>query len=280
MLSLATQLGTWPLTAAVFLQFAPYAVLANLAVVPCVGATMALGAAQLALAWIPPLAQAVANLDSWLVAWMLAVVRTLSGLPGSTIAMTPAPAWCILAYDATLTSAPYLLRRGRGAIAAGALFATAIVVVAPPRAFDGRLRVTMLDVGQADAIVVQTPGGHALLIDAGGRLERGLQGADSTAELVGERIVVPFLLRSGIHALDALLVSHPHGDHAGGCSPVLRKIRVAEIADSGQRYGGTRIETVSTPHAHGGWRSSTLARGRSGELPTESSCVSSVHHCR
>ncbi len=78
MLTLATQLGTWPLGAAVFLQFAPYAVAANLAVVPCVALTMALGAGQLALSWSQPLAAACANLNSWLLAWMLGVVQTVA----------------------------------------------------------------------------------------------------------------------------------------------------------------------------------------------------------
>jgi competence protein ComEC len=85
---------------------------------------------------------------------------------------------------------------------------------------------------------VETPAGHAILVDAGGRLERGQQGDDSTAERIGERIVVPFLLRRGIHQLDAVIISHPHGDHVGGCRPVLEKIRAAEVADSGQVYGG------------------------------------------
>ncbi|MEO9171028.1 MAG: ComEC/Rec2 family competence protein, partial [Candidatus Baltobacteraceae bacterium] len=57
-LTIATQLGTWPLSAAAFLQFTPYAVLANVAVVPCVPVTMALGAAQLVFSWCSPLAQA------------------------------------------------------------------------------------------------------------------------------------------------------------------------------------------------------------------------------
>ncbi len=35
-----------------------------------------------------------------------------------------------------------------------------------------------------------------------------------------------------------IVLSHPHGDHAGGLAPVLRHLRVAEIADGGQRYGG------------------------------------------
>ncbi len=237
-LSLATQAGTWPLTATVFLQFAPYAVLANLAVVPCVAATMALGAAQLAMAWSAPLAQAVANLNSWLLAWMLGIVQTLAALPEARIAMTPAPAWSIVGYDAALVAAPLLWRRGARTAAVAALVLAAGFVVVPPRLVDGRLRVTMLDVGQADSIVVQTPAGHTFLVDAGGRLERGSQGNDSSAESIGDRIVVPFLLRSGVHRLDAVIISHPHGDHAGGVAPVLRRLAVAEVADGGQRYGG------------------------------------------
>jgi competence protein ComEC len=248
-LSISTQLGTWPLTAAVFLQFAPYAVLANLAVVPCVAATMALGAAQLALSWCAPLAQACANLNSWLLAWMLGAVRIVATLPGATIVASPAPAWCIVSYDAALLATPSLWQRGARTVAAAVLAIAAGLVVWPPQLCDGRLRVTVLDVGQADAIVVQTPAGHALLVDAGGRLERGPQSSDSVAERIGERIVVPFLLRHGIHALDAIVLSHPHGDHAGGVAPVLRKLSAGAFADSGQRYGGHAYQdALATAH--------------------------------
>ncbi|HEY2474584.1 MAG TPA: DNA internalization-related competence protein ComEC/Rec2 [Candidatus Cybelea sp.] len=251
-LTLATQLGTWPLGAAVFLQFGPYAVAANLAVVPCVALTMALGGAQLALSWCDPLAAACANLNSWLLAWMLGVVQSVAAMPHSVLPMTPAPAWCIALYDAAVLGAPFLWQRGaRTAAVAAPLLATCFVLW-PPQTFDGRLRVTVLDVGQADAIVIQTPRGHALLVDAGGRLERGRLGADSVAERVGERTVVPFLLRQGIHELDALILSHPHGDHAGGVAPVLRRIRVAQFDDGGQHYSGhayrDAIATAQTQH--------------------------------
>jgi competence protein ComEC len=212
-LALATQLGTWPIGASVFLQFAPYALPANVAIVPCVALTMLLGAAQLALEWCAPVAQAVANVNSWLLAWTLGVVRTLSSLPAASIPMTPAPWWCLAFYDSALVAAPFLWQRGARTLAMLAVLLGAGWILWPPRAIDTSLRITVLDVGQADAIVVRTPGGHALLVDAGGRLERGPQGDDSLAERVGERIVAPFLLRSGIHALDALIVSHPHGDH-------------------------------------------------------------------
>ncbi|HTA55378.1 MAG TPA: ComEC/Rec2 family competence protein, partial [Candidatus Acidoferrales bacterium] len=237
-LSLATQLGVWPLGAAAFLQFTPYAIVANLAVVPCVAATMALGAAQLALAWCDPLAQVCANLNSWLLAWMLAVVQNVSALPAAAIAMTPAPAWSIASYDVAVLAAPALWQRNARTLAVATVALATIGVLWPPRGIDARLHITVLDVGQADAIVVQTPRGHALLVDAGGRLERGAQGNGSVAEEVGDRIVVPFLLRHGVHAVDAIVISHPHGDHAGGVAPVLRRLRVGELADSGQRYGG------------------------------------------
>jgi competence protein ComEC len=251
-LSLATQLGVWPLGAAAFLQFTPYAIVANLAVVPCVAVTMALGAAQLLLAWCDPLAQACANLNSWLLAWMLAVVQQVSALPAAAIAMTPAPAWCLASYDVAVLAAPMLWQRNARTLAVAAVALAAIGVLWPPRGIDARLRITVLDVGQADAIVVQTPRGHALLVDAGGRLERGTPSNGSVAEEVGERTVVPFLLRHGVHAVDRIVISHPHGDHAGGVAPVLRRLRVGELADSGQRYGGHAYQdAVATARGQG-----------------------------
>jgi competence protein ComEC len=183
---------------------------------------------------------------------MLGVVRTLAALPDARIAMTPGPAWSILGYDAALVAVPLLLRFGARTAAAAALLVTTGFVIFPLRSQDGRLRITMLDVGQADSIVVQTPAGHAFLVDGGGRLERGGQGNDSSAEAIGDRIVVPFLLRNGIHRLDAVVLSHPHGDHAGGVAPVLRRLGVAELADGGQRYGGHAYrDALETAHTQG-----------------------------
>jgi len=236
-LTLATQIGTWPLTASIFLLFAPYGIIANAVVVPCVGATMLLAGAQLALAPIPQLAQAVANLNAWILAWIVAVVHTLATLPGSAIAAMPPPAWTIAAYDVLLAAAVLLWKRGARHFAPAFFMLGVLLVVWSPRVPDHHLRITVLDVGQADAIVIRTPRGHTLLIDAGGRLEQG-RGSESSAEAVGERIVVPFLRREGIHSIDALILSHPHGDHAGGAAPVLRSFPAVEFADSGQRYPG------------------------------------------
>lgn len=236
-LSLATQLGTWPVTAAIFLLFSPYAVAANFAIVPCAGATMILGMAQLLCFPLPLFAQALANLNDWILGWMIGVVEVVAGLPAGSIPMTPAPAWAIAGYAAALVAAVGAWRAKAKTAAAAFIFAGVILVLAPPVDPDRRLRITVLDVGQADGIVLQTPHGHTLLVDAGGKLEQG-RGADSSAERVGQRIVVPFLRRSGVRRIDVMILSHPHGDHAGGMAPVLRAFGVSEFADSGQQYSG------------------------------------------
>lgn len=250
-LTIATQLGTWPLTASIFLLFSPYAVLANLLVVPVVGATMLLAGAQLVLSPLPMLAQAAANVNGWLLAWIVGAVHTISTLPHAAVAVTPPPAWTIVVYDAALVAAMWCWKRDGRTLAAALLFFGITLVATPPRTADHRLRITVLDVGQADGIAIQTPLGHTILVDAGGKLERGTDGA-SSAEAIGERIVVPFLHRAGVQHIDALILSHPHGDHAGGMAPVLRSFGVTEFADSGQVYGGYAYnDALQTARADG-----------------------------
>lgn len=237
-LTIATQMGTWPLTAATFLLFSPYAVIANLCVVPFVGLTMILGALQLVLVPVPALSYAAANLNGWLLAWIVASVHAISTLPLATIAMTPPPAWAIAFYDAMLVTAVWCWKRRAATAAIAALFLAVTTVLAPPPTADGRLHITVLDVGQADGIVIRTPRGHTIVVDAGGKLERG-SGSGSSSEQAGERIVVPFLHRTGIRRIDALILSHPHGDHVGAGAPILRDgFSVGELADSGQQYAG------------------------------------------
>ena len=76
------------------------------------------------------------------------------------------------------------------------------------RYFHTDLRVSFLDVGQGDAAVVEFPGSHVMVIDAGGFLS---QTFDS-----GRAIVAPFLWQKKIGQVDTLVLSHPNLDHYGG----------------------------------------------------------------
>ena len=86
----------------------------------------------------------------------------------------------------------------------------------------GRLRVTVLDVGHGDAVLVQLPDRRSLLVDAGGSM------SGSTFD-IGGRVVAPALWALGTRRLDALVLSHADPDHAGGAAAVLRDFRPREI---------------------------------------------------
>lgn len=91
------------------------------------------------------------------------------------------------------------------------------------------LEVTLIDVGQGDCILIQTPQGKRILVDTGPKADR----FDA-----GERIIVPYLLEQGINRLDALFLTHPHGDHAGGAAAILKTIPVGwvGIPEDGQDW--------------------------------------------
>lgn len=238
-LTIATQAGVWPLSAATFGTIAPYAIAANALVVPATAVALVAGAATLACAHLPVLGAAAAALTAFDVDAMLRIVTLIAALPGARVTVAPPPVLAIVAYDAAaLLAGALLVRRPRRAALLLAV-ASALVLMTTLRLPDGRLTITMLDVGQADGIVIRTPRGHVVLIDSGGRLERGstVAGA-SPAEVVGERVVLAYLRRQGVRDVSLLVNTHPHGDHVGGFPVVVRSLHVDAIADSGQRYGG------------------------------------------
>jgi competence protein ComEC len=71
------------------------------------------------------------------------------------------------------------------------------------------LRVTVLDVGQGSAVLLQLPGGRTALVDGGGFPQV------STFD-VGAAVVAPFLWREKIAAVDTLVLTHANSDHVNG----------------------------------------------------------------
>jgi competence protein ComEC len=88
------------------------------------------------------------------------------------------------------------------------------------------LTLHFLDVGQGDGAVLRTPAGRWVVIDAGPR---------SRHSDAGRRVVVPFLIRSRVREIAALIVSHAHADHLGGVSSVLERFPATLVLEPGER---------------------------------------------
>jgi competence protein ComEC len=105
---------------------------------------------------------------------------------------------------------------------------TCLVEVAAVRsgAPEGTLRVTVLDVGQGDATLIDLPDGRLVLIDGG-----GVVGSPSDP---GTRVILPLLRERRRRRIDVAILSHPHPDHFLGLASVLREIEVGQFWDTGQ----------------------------------------------
>lgn len=107
----------------------------------------------------------------------------------------------------------------------------------------GALEIHVIDVGQGDAILIISPDGFAMLVDAG--------------EEFAAPAILAHLANAGVASLDYTLVSHMHADHIGGMDSVLQAYpSVVKSFDSGASFGtiefaeydtaaGTRRETVA-----------------------------------
>ena len=249
--SIAATLGTLPLVAMVFERVSYVGIPVTLLALPALPLALAAsGASAVAGAVWTPLGIATGWVAWAPLSYLLAMVAGAARLPGGLLELggvTPVMVW---GYYALLAGASYGLRRwqdddgepaptgpsglrlgsGRLRLAALALLLTcAVVWTAAATAHDGRLTVTFLDVGQGDAIFIQTPSGKQLLIDGG-------PDPDALQRELGR--VMPFWDRS----LDLIVLTHPDADHLNGLVSVLERYEVLLVAETG-------VESTSAQYA-------------------------------
>ena len=238
--SVAAQLAVLPVTLAHFNQLSTVGVVANLGVVPLAGAATVMGLVAVALSFVSEAVAAVAFDAVWPVLLALRAVVTLAAAVPGAVVHLPAPGpLAVASYAGGLA---LLVARKR--LAAAILLATALGAAMWPlvRPADPRLRLTVLDVGQGDAIVAEMPDGSAIIVDAGPGGPRRLD--------AGERVVAPFLWNRGFLRLAGAVVTHDDSDHAGGMGAVRRRLRIDEHWTGGDPttaahwFGGVMVKAL------------------------------------
>ncbi|MDR3478769.1 MAG: DNA internalization-related competence protein ComEC/Rec2 [Gammaproteobacteria bacterium] len=105
----------------------------------------------------------------------------------------------------------------------GLIWLLPLILFKPHAPKMGEAWLSVLDVGQGLAVVLQTEK-HVLVYDAGPRL--------STTYDMGESVVVPFLHAIGAKQIDMMVISHGDNDHIGGANAVIGQFPVLSIKTS------------------------------------------------
>ena len=213
---LASDAGTWLAGGAAWLPLRGLIATGTAAAALPLAAIPLAGAPWFTATWYPGLALVVHRLNG----------RPEPG-PPDLVPLEPADGSSRHALPEVAAFAPALAWAARPRrVALGVVLA--VVLATAMSGSDGRLHLTVLDIGQGDAILIEAPGGATALVDAG-------PDPDLTLRRLGQSL--PFHRRR----IDVVVLTHPHQDHLGGLGEVLRRHDVALFVD-----GGRLIET--DPH--------------------------------
>jgi competence protein ComEC len=203
---------------------------ANLFVIPFLQLLMPAAVLAICLGYVSlTLAKVPAVIAGFALQGIAGTVKWLGGMRLADIRV-PTPSFsAILFCGVAILLCAILVRKkiplaisGVALLAASALW---IWIVPPPQDIRSNvLEMTAIDVGQGDSILLITPEGRKLLVDAG-----GLPFWTHSQLDIGEDVVSPYLWSRGISHVDVVALTHAHADHMGGMFAVIANFRPREI---------------------------------------------------
>jgi competence protein ComEC len=247
----ACGLATAPILLLQFGSVPTYSILSNALAAPAVAPSFGLAMLTAVLDHVlPSAALGAAWVNGWLAAYVAACARLVSALPGaqvsSRLVLGALVGLALFVFAYTRLAA---WRRPGLFLLAG----TAVLLLAgwqlhaakpppPPSGF----RLTVLDVGQGDGILLQVPEG-AVLVDEG----------PPEAEVDDQ------LRHLGVRRLALMVLTHPQRDHIGGAADVIRHLRVDGILDPELPYPSPFEDDARSEAAR---RSVPVTTARAGEV--------------
>lgn len=243
-ITLAAQILTLPLMIGYFEQLSLISLLANAVILPAQPAVMSWGglATLAGVVWLP--------LGQWLawVVWLpltytILFVRAFAAVPYAAVPFAVGWPVVLLVY-AGLTAVTWLAWQApeqrrhwwtavrhslSQRVALGGTLVLALLTVSWGSSQpDGRLRLVFLDVGQGDAIFIQTPSGRQILVDGGMYPSR-------LKEKLGQQM--PFWDKT----LDMVVATHPDADHVAGLVDLFTRYDIALLVTNGAEMGESSL---------------------------------------
>ena len=229
--TVCAELALFPVAAAVFSRVTVAGLLLNFAAIPLMTVAQVTGMLAVAASVLTEtgarLVGYVAHLSA---SGIVESARLMDVLPWLSRRVPAPPVGIVAAYY--IGWAVWLLaprRRGLRIVSGTAVLATGGLMLAGPVPviwplcpdMSQAMRILFLDVGQADATLVNLPSGHSLLVDAGGTVRGSFD--------VGGRVVSPVLWNAGVRRLDYLVLTHGDPDHIGGAASVITDLEPREV---------------------------------------------------
>lgn len=222
-------LATAPFMAYHFQTFSPIAWLGNIIVVPCVSLGMYAGL-FLAISPLEILQQNFGAAADTFLRIAAFLTKLLSDSPSAqvTIGPFPVPILCLTSLFCVLLTLWKIQFYRRIAILISCGIAIFFCVAVVKFYLQPEWTLTVLDVDQADSILLETPNGKNFLFDAG-LGNRKPNGSVSERNNAAKNRIVPHLRYKGIRSLDAVIITHADADHYGGLEELIKTFPVKEV---------------------------------------------------
>ncbi len=261
-ITIAATVATAPLMGHHFGTVAVAGLPANVLALPLVAPIMWLGMTRAALGQLGPPAGPLIELTGLPLAPALGALSTvatdLAGMPGGQLGLPLGSRGAVALAYVLIGAATLGVRRIAGGVdlapaagrwrratpntrvavvcAAGVALALGLFQLTAAPSPPDRLTVSLLDIGQGDATLIQAPGDVAVLFD-GGPPEGG---------------VTRLLRRAGVRRLALVVATHQSRDHHGGLQAVAESYPIGTLLQNGDgTHDGSFWRMVSTARAHG-----------------------------
>ncbi len=238
--TLAAQVLVLPIIIYNFQRVSFSSLVANPLILPAQPPVMILGGLALLAGTIYyPLGQVLAWIAWPFVVYTIRVVEWLAAFPGGAISLGEVSAILVITFYVLIFGLTFAGSRSRrvaglikpGVVLVGLIVVTVLVWRVALTAPDGRLHLTLLDVGTGDAILVQSPSGRSILVDGG-------PSTRSLSDALGRRLPL------GLRQLDWLVVAATGESQIGGLPANLDRFPPENVLWAGLTQGSYPIRDL------------------------------------